>query len=398
MPSIDDIIRSLDQANSAARGANEERYGQLLRMATRTREAGRRQLDRAGRTLRGRVSGVADLLESSGRSATRDTIRRSQESEAEATQSLADRGLYNTTTLDSTRRRASEDLGRSLEDIRGNTDQQRAGAFLQTTGDLANFQMNRVGVQTGLANGVMNVINSRTDEYPDTGAYAGLLRDMARAEAGTGGRTLSVGNFGTGRGGGASRGGSGGSGGGDSGGGSGGGYGGGGGSSAGGYSVRGGAGSVDAGGGGGTGGAGGGGFGGGYNPQMILPGSTMYLGGRALGPNGELQGVGNFTQGPNGYGQAADRLGEGNAIRTTLPNGNFTQAGGSEGDLFTDQPGSGNDFGSGFAALGEGGDTSTGATGGGRRVYIGAGMGPRPAGARPDGPTGYFGEGWYIVP
>lgn len=389
MPTIDEILNNLDRAQQDARGANEARYGEVLRLLQRSRQAGRRQLNRAGATFRGRVQGVEQLLESSGRTATREAIQSSQSREAAGTQSLMDRGLYNTTTLDSMRRREAEQLNDQRETIRENTDRARAGAYLQTTGDLANFQLNRVGVETGLTGQIAGAIERRTDEYPDTADFAGLLRDLARGEAQQG-RSYSTGNFSGGRGGGG--GGSGGGGqyqgsGGSGGGGGGSGGGGGGGSRPmyGGPAQTASASSVD------SGGGGGGSFGSGYNPSLILPGSRMYLGGRALGPNGEIQGAGAGFN-PGTYNQAAAGLQPGSYVGTTNESGQTVGAGGVANLPVDSAPSEGQ-----FAQVGEG--TGTAGQGGttnappGTRQYFPRGPVP---GWRPAGPTGYMGDGYYV--
>lgn len=324
MPSLNDILASVNTAQSQTRQANEDRYGELLRLANQQRTLGRKRLGEASGVFHNRVGEVDTLLQNSGTSASTQARRTGAEDRAQAEQDLMSRGLYNTTTLDADRRRNTEDTTRSLEQIRESTDSRRASAHLQTTGDLGNYLLNQVGAGMSLTNNLMGVIERRTDEYPDLSAYAGLVEQTNAANAQQG-HSYSSGNL---------SGGGGGGGGGSSGGGSreqspssyssGGGGGGGGGGGYSGYSSSGlstrGSGSIDSGSRNSIG----------ANPQIILPGSTMYLGGRALGPNGQLQGVNN-PQGDS-FNQAAARLNPGSMIRVNNPDGSFSQAGGDMPD------------------------------------------------------------------
>lgn len=271
MPTMEDIITSLNQAQEDTRKANESRYTELLDL------------------LKSRTTGAASLLDSSGSTAERQARQRYDEENAQSQQSLIDRGLYGSSVLEATRGANLSRLGDELGGIREQTDRAKVGAYLSTTGDTA------------------GAMERRTDAYPDMGPYIDLIRQQSQAQAGAPGRTnnfvgATPGGSGGGggvRGGGSSRS-SGSSGGGFSGGGGGGGYDGGGG---GGGGAQGGVQSFTSGGSGamrGFGDAlnplGGGAYSSG--PSMILPGSSIYLGGRALTSGGGTQGVGGSGMAP----------------------------------------------------------------------------------------------------
>lgn len=313
MPDLNSILQSLTRAQEESRAANEARYADILALLNQNRTDTGQTLNQAEGLMQSRVGGVEDLLRSSGQGAMREAGRRYEENLAAGEQDLIDRGRAGSVTIaGANRRRASEQLGREQADVREATDRARSGAYLQTTGDLGQFMANRAGAQSNLAQGVAGFMERRTDEYPDMGAYADLLRQIEENTAGTPRRTTSITNStgGGGRGGGGS-------------------YGGGAGQSGGSGPSR--TGSAGSGGGGsrggsGFGGGGGGGWGGsgvstftnslGFNPNQVVPGSRLFLGGRALGPGGTLQGVGTTPGGPN--------LEHGGMVRTQAP-GRATQ-------------------------------------------------------------------------
>ena len=72
MPNLADILASYERADAAANQANEARYGEILTELRGARTRGGQLLDTAQSQYEGRVGGVADLLESSGRGAMRE--------------------------------------------------------------------------------------------------------------------------------------------------------------------------------------------------------------------------------------------------------------------------------------------------------------------------------------
>lgn len=308
-----DIIASLEAAQNETRGANEARYNDILNELRNQRTRGMGQLDETRGLLGDRVTHVGDLLNSSGTTAKREARKNFQEGSARGLQDLISQGLSGSTVLSAMQRRNQEDYGNQLETIRENTDRAQAGAYLSTTGDLANFMLNRVGIERGLTGDITGVMERRTDAYPDTGPYADLIRQLMQGTAaGGGGRSNSVvGGHPSGTIGGPGFGGSvGGGGGGGGGSGSGGSYG----SNvrtftneSSGSNVR--------------------GFGDPLNPisgtnmmssygSMIGQGSNIYLGGRALGPDGTLQGVGTTPGGPQFTNNGMISVSDGTTRRT----------------------------------------------------------------------------------
>ena len=311
MPSIQDIINSIQAAQTAATQQNQQRYAQETGLYQNMITRGNQQLNAAGGTLQARESGVMGLLSTAGQDAESQSIRATQEQSGEDTQSLIDRGLYNTTTNDAEQQNIAESGQRNLQQIQENVAGQQAGAYMQTSGDLANFQMNRVGVESGLTGQLGGAIERATNTYPNMSQYAGLLQQLSQSQNSMR-PSVSSGNFSTGQYGAGNM--------------PGGGGGGGGGASAQPLTPSFGGGGAGGGGAGGSGGSGygGGNYGGGgifsgtidgsgssngqfSTPDMsyMLPGSTVFMGGAGLGPQGQAQGVGqnfnpNMSGGVNG--------------------------------------------------------------------------------------------------
>ncbi|MGD9631415.1 MAG: hypothetical protein AB7V18_19420 [Pyrinomonadaceae bacterium] len=94
------------------------------------------------------------LLAGQGQSSKLEARRQSQEGFAGDTQSLISRGLGNTTVLDSARRRRDEDYQRAAQSI-----------------------------DESVADRVSGVVERRTDQAPNYGAFTDLLREQAMSEA-----------------------------------------------------------------------------------------------------------------------------------------------------------------------------------------------------------------------
>lgn len=322
MPTLADILTSLQTAQDAAKQANESRYQEILGILRGAQTQGMAGLDAAGQVFKDRAANVEGLLQNSGNAARVEAGRQFNANVAAGTQDLISHGMAgNPIVAQAMRRRASEDFQRNLESIRQQTDQTRAGAMMQTQGDLGNFMLNRVGVESGLAGNVAGAIERRTDQYPDLSPYIDLINQLNQAQAGTPQKSYSVTNAG-------GKGGGGGS------------YGGGAGKLAGGSGP-----SSYASSGGGGGGGGGGVYtvtGAGNPGPTSTPnfggGGSMFLGGRALGPDGSLQGV-NLPSGGlqnPGYGQVrSPSTGQSSGYSSGLLPPNM--GGGSTPDPLTDR-------------------------------------------------------------
>lgn len=127
MPTINyqDLISRFQQQQTAANAANENRYQDILK-----------------------------TYDTAGRSAKTSAAKAAKEGTAQDTQSLISRGLYNTGTLDATRRGRQSDLTDQNSAIDENVASQRAG-----------------------------VMERRTDQAPDMGIYAQLLQQAGAAQS-----------------------------------------------------------------------------------------------------------------------------------------------------------------------------------------------------------------------
>ncbi len=185
MATLEELINSFQEEQTAANVANEGRYAQLLTLLEERRATAATQLNQTGQFLQQRIGRISGLLESSGRTARRDATRRGAESKASGTQSLIDRGLFNTTVLDAMQRREGESLGRELEDINERVSTQKAGAELQTSGDLARFMQARTGIEAGLTGDKAGAIERRTDLGPNLANYANLFAQYGQGVGST---------------------------------------------------------------------------------------------------------------------------------------------------------------------------------------------------------------------
>ena len=185
MATLEELIQGFQEEQTAANEANEGRYAQLLGLLEERRSTAAAQLNTTGQFLQERIGKISGLLESSGRAAKRDATRRSAESKAGGTQSLIDRGLFNTTVLDAMQRREGEGLGRELEDINERVSTQRAGAEMQTSGDLARFMQSRTGIEAGLTGDKAGAIERRTDLGPNLAQYANLFAQYGQGVGST---------------------------------------------------------------------------------------------------------------------------------------------------------------------------------------------------------------------
>lgn len=150
----DEILNSYRDQQKKANQANEERYGQQLKLANRNI----RQAKRYGKSQRQEIADQADR------------------SQAQGTQDLISRGLGNTTITESVRRGVGADADRSnllLDDLVG----QRVSSARSAKSD---------------------IIGGRSDVGPNLDAFSQLLQQMgqgqAMAGAGGGGGLVTMGN------------------------------------------------------------------------------------------------------------------------------------------------------------------------------------------------------------
>lgn len=142
-----DAIRRFQQAQETANAANESRYQGTLGV------------------LNKRSADVQSLYSGTGTAARGRAARANVEGNAADTQSLISRGLYNTGTLDATRRGRAQDLENQNQAIDEQSSTLRGGALERTQGDVA------------------GVMERRTDRGPDQGIYAQLLQQQGAAQA-----------------------------------------------------------------------------------------------------------------------------------------------------------------------------------------------------------------------
>lgn len=137
MATIDSLLNEWRQGNSDANAANQARLDEIM-----------------------------GLLTGQGESAIAETKRVGAERTAAGDQSLIDRGLFNTTILDSTRRRE---------------------------GEATNREVNRIGESVALNKaGVLERVH---DQGPDFGALLQLAMQMGQGQGAGGGRTSSFGGI-----------------------------------------------------------------------------------------------------------------------------------------------------------------------------------------------------------
>ncbi len=137
MTSVQDILDELRSGTDAANAANQERLDQILA-----------------------------LLEGTGEAAKAEAGRASAERTAAGDQSLMDRGLFNTTILDSQRRREGEGLVREQNNIDTNVALQKAG-----------------------------VLERVTDLGPDMNTIMALLNQLGQGAGGQGGHSYNFGGI-----------------------------------------------------------------------------------------------------------------------------------------------------------------------------------------------------------
>jgi hypothetical protein len=155
--SINDYIQQTQNAQNAANNANQTRYNQGLNVLTTGMDSARNSIQSA-------------LSDSNGLgTAARTRIGYNlQNAQGHSQQSAIDRGLYNTTILDSLQRGNARDA----EDANQAVDEQTANRRINI--NLANAQNERSG-----AGDISKFISDRNDAGPDMSLYTQLLKDAA---------------------------------------------------------------------------------------------------------------------------------------------------------------------------------------------------------------------------
>lgn len=196
MATVDQILAMLRQGQDQANQKNEERYQQILDQLGQQTQRDSELLNQAGGVYQDRIGDVLGLLQGMGETAKSDARRASAEARGAGDQSLMDRGLFNTTILDSQRRREGESLGRQLGAIDESVRGQQAGALSALTGDLGQFLTGRAGFERGATLDKTGAIERRTDMGPDMNAFASLLAQLGQAQqAVAGGRSFNFGGI-----------------------------------------------------------------------------------------------------------------------------------------------------------------------------------------------------------
>jgi len=160
MASVDSLLKQLQKQQDAANKANEKRYTQLLKQLRDTQQQSLGTYSEA----MGEVRKLGKTRESD---IQRDAVRQG----AAAEQDLISRGLGNTTIRSSVQRGVEEDRQRSLNMLAEMLAGQRAGVL-----------QDRAGLEAQLGGQIAGAIERRSDIGPDTGLYAGLIQQLARAE------------------------------------------------------------------------------------------------------------------------------------------------------------------------------------------------------------------------
>ena len=192
----DSVINQAEKERQEAKAANEARYKELLANIDQQIPLVDKQYDRYTQQLnktRGNIeSGYASalgLLDNYGQTATSDLARKYKSAGAVDSQSLIDRGLYNSTVLDSMKRRRSESQGREKLAIDESVNTAKTGLTERKTaalGDLdqqwASTTLNRLQTQQALQQAKRNIIEGRQDNGPDLSLIAQLVQQQEAAK------------------------------------------------------------------------------------------------------------------------------------------------------------------------------------------------------------------------
>ena len=154
---LDAMISQVQRSQNLANQANAARYQQALA-----------QMQAARQNLTGLYGRAGQYVQDIGQAAATDVGLGAQRTYGGLHQDLTSRGLGNSTVLASIARGVEDDRRRAMERV----EEQRRVAL----GGLAE---RFAGAQFGATGDIAGLIQSRTDQGPDTGMYSQLARDAA---------------------------------------------------------------------------------------------------------------------------------------------------------------------------------------------------------------------------
>jgi len=157
---ISDIIRQLQEAQTAANAANEARYQQGLATLTGGRQ-----------TLQNLYGQAGSLIGEVGKSAIEDISRGAVRQGGQTRQDLITSGLANTTIAGAMARGVEEDRRRSMRQVEEDQARLRSGLATQ-----------QAGAEMGAAGGIADFIASRSDVAPDMSIYSSLIQAASAQE------------------------------------------------------------------------------------------------------------------------------------------------------------------------------------------------------------------------
>ncbi len=151
------MIAQIQRSQNLANQANTTRYQQALA-----------QMQSARNNLTGLYGRAGQYIQDIGQTAARDVNLGAERTYGGLEQDLVSRGLGNSTVLSSIARGVEDDRRRAMERV----EEQRRVAL----GGLAE---RFGGAQFGATGDIAGLIQSRTDQGPDAGAYSQMVRDAA---------------------------------------------------------------------------------------------------------------------------------------------------------------------------------------------------------------------------
>ena len=160
-----DIIQTYNQLYSQARQANEDRYGDILGQIQQTTDLVTQRYDDA-----------EGLLQTLGQSDRERIDMGAHRAKASSDQDLISRGLGNTTVREAAERGVTDDQNRAHREVTEQVSAQRAGVL-----------QNRASQEANLGNFMAQMMEARTDAYPDVGLFSQLIAQAGQAEGAAGG-------------------------------------------------------------------------------------------------------------------------------------------------------------------------------------------------------------------
>jgi hypothetical protein len=157
---FDEIMDSYNAAVSAANAANEKRYKEAVKTMV------------SAQTRSDELYGEADqVLMDLGKERLSQIAQESAQASGKTQQSASNRGLGNTTVVDSLLRGISSDKTRAETQVGESVNTQRSGLKTQ-----------QANAQTNLAGLLANLYASKSDNAPDASLYAALAKQASSAQ------------------------------------------------------------------------------------------------------------------------------------------------------------------------------------------------------------------------